>query len=126
MYRLKLEGHCCSSIIIRLGLELKGEKDELFAEAARSLCHGMQSGVNCGALTAAVCMLGMFDSRNTEMTKEMVFWFRNELCAAYNSIDCDDITNGNPYNRAVICPNLVKETYLHAKQLLVDFGYLSV
>ncbi len=126
MYQLKLEGHCCSSIIIRLGLELKGEKDELFVEAARSLCHGMQSGLNCGALTAAVCVLGMFDSKNTEMTKDMVFWFQNELCAQYKSIDCDDITGGNPYNRAVICPNLVKETYLHAKQLLIDFGYLSI
>ena len=125
MQKLKLNGFCCSSIIIAMGLKLRGEENEQFVNAAKLLCHGMFSGLNCGALTGAVCTLGLFEDHDTEMAKDLVFWFQHELCAKYGSINCSDITGDNPYNKAVICPVLIRETYLHVKQLLAENGYIA-
>ena len=123
--QLKSEGLCCSSIIIQLGLDLRGESNEQFVRSARALCNGMHFGLACGALTGAVCMLALFDEKNTEMTKEMVNWFRYELCAKYGSVNCEDITHCDAYEKTVICPDLIKATYIHAKELLSEFGYIE-
>ncbi|WP_302795117.1 C-GCAxxG-C-C family protein [Cloacibacillus evryensis] len=125
MYQLKVEGLCCSSIMIEMGLRLRGESNEQFVRAARALCNGMHSGLACGALTGAVCMLALFDEKNTEMTKEMADWFRYELCKKYDSVDCEAITHCDPYEKAVKCPEIMKATYIRAKELLADFGYLE-
>lgn len=125
MHQLKIEGHCCSSIIIEMGLRLRGESNEQFVKASRALCNGMQSGLVCGALTGAVCMLALFDEKNKDMIKEMADWFTGELCSEYASADCRDITHLDPYEKAVKCPDLLKATYLHAKNLLAEYGYIS-
>ncbi len=125
MYQLKVEGLCCSSIILEMGLRLRGESNDQLVRAARALCNGMQCGLACGALTGAVCMLALFDDRNTEMTKEMVEWFQNDLCGKYGSVDCRDITHCDPYEKAVKCPELMKATYIRAKELLTEFGYIE-
>ncbi|MDO5115518.1 MAG: C-GCAxxG-C-C family protein [Synergistaceae bacterium] len=125
MYQLKIDGLCCSSIIIEMGLRLRGESNEQFVKAARALCNGMHSGLACGALTGAVCMLALFDDKNVEMTKEMVEWFRYELCEKYGSVNCEDITHCDPYEKAVKCPELMKATYGRARELLEEFGYLE-
>lgn len=125
MYQLKVEGLCCSSILIEMGLELRGESNEQFVKAARALCDGIHSGLICGALTGAVCMLALFDEKNIEMTKEMADWFTNELCAKYGSADCRAITHLDPYEKAVKCPEILKATYLRAKELLEEFGYIE-
>ena len=125
MYQLKVEGHCCSGILIAMGLLLRGESNDQFVKASRALCDGMRSGLTCGALTGAVCMLALFDEKNTEMTKEMTYWFGEELCAKYGSINCEDIVHGSPYEKATICPELMKATYFRAKELLVEFGYIE-
>ena len=125
MYQLKVEGLCCSSIIIELGLRLRGENNEQFVKAARALCNGMHSGLACGVLTGAVSMLALFDERNTEMTKEMVDWFQHELCEKYGSANCVDITHCDPYEKAVKCPEIMRATYIRAKEMLTEFGYLE-
>ena len=125
MSQLKMEGLCCSSILIQMGLELRGEENEQFVKSARALCNGIQSGMVCGALTGAACMLALFDEKNAEMTQELVRWFRYELCAKYGSADCEDITHGSPYEKAVACPAIMKETYARAKELLAEYGYIE-
>lgn len=126
MKELKLQGHCCTSIIVAMGLELRGEENEQFVRSVKALCDGMQDGLNCGALTGAVCMLGMFDEKNKEMIKDLVYWFRYELCEKYGSVNCEDITQGDRYNKAMICPGLIQETFAYAKQLLSEHGYINV
>ena len=125
MQQLKSEGLCCSSILIQMGLDLRGESNEQFVRSARALCNGMHSGLVCGALTGAVCMLGLFDEKNSEMIKEMADWFRYELCSKYGSIDCQDITHCDTYEKIVICPELMRATYVKAKELLTEFGYIG-
>ena len=125
MCEMKSQGHCCSSIIVQLGLDLRGEENEQLVWAVRGLCNGLYSGLVCGALTGSVCMLALFDAKNTEMTKDMVEWFQSEYAPKYGSCNCEDITGDDQYKRTAICPDLIKDTYLHAKQLLIDFGYIS-
>lgn len=125
MQQLKAEGLCCSSIIVQMGLDLRGEKNDQFVKSVRALCDGMHSGLVCGALTGAVCMLALFDEQNTEMTKEMANWFRYKLCAKYNSVNCKDITHCDAYEKTVICPELIRATYMKAKELLSEFGYIE-
>ncbi|MDD4756888.1 MAG: C-GCAxxG-C-C family protein [Prolixibacteraceae bacterium] len=123
--QLKSEGFCCSSIMIQMGLDLRDESNEQFVRSARALCNGMHSGLACGALAGAVCMLALFDENNTEMTKEMTDWFRYKLCAKYGSVDCEDITHCDAYEKTVICPELMRATYTKAKKLLTEFGYIG-
>ncbi|MCR5336161.1 MAG: C-GCAxxG-C-C family protein [Synergistes sp.] len=125
LHQLRIEGHCCSSIIIEMGLRLRGESNEQFVKASRALCNGMHSGLVCGALTGAVCMLALFDEKNNEMIKDMADWFTNELCGEYRSADCRDITHLDPYEKAMKCPDLLKAAYLHAKELLAGYGYID-
>ena len=122
---MKSNGHCCSSIIVQLGLDLKREENEQLVWAMRGLCNGLYSGLLCGALTGAVCMLSLFDAKNVEMTKDMVEWFRSEYGQKYGTCNCEDIAGNDEYKRATICPDLIKASYLHAKQLLIDFGYIG-
>jgi len=124
MNELKLAGHCCTSIIVQLGLDLRKEENEQFVNSVRVLCNGLQSGLICGALTGALCMLGLFDSKNVEMTREMVTWFESEYGQGNCSINCEDIVSNDPYKRATLCPGLVYATYSRAKQLLIDCGYI--
>ena len=125
MRRLKAEGLCCSSILLEMGLKLRGESNDQLVRAVRALCNGMQSGLVCGALTGSVCMLALFDEKNKEMTKEMADWFINELCRQYGSAECRDITHCDPAEKAMICPELNKQVYFHAKGLLVEYGYIE-
>ncbi len=124
--QLEAEGLCCSSIIIQMGLDLRRESNEQFVKSAKALCNGIHSGLVCGALTGSVCMLALFDSENTEMTKEMTHWFKYELCARYGSVNCKEITNCSDYNKKVVCPGLIKATYTKAKKLLSEFGYIEL
>lgn len=125
MSQLKSEGLCCSSIMIQMGLDLRGEENAQFVKSARALCNGLHTGMLCGALTGAVCMLALFDETNVEMTQELVRWFRYELCSKYGSADCEDITHGSPYEKAVVCPAIMKATYARAKELLAEYGYIE-
>lgn len=125
MRQLKSEGLCCASIIVKLGLELRGEENEQFVRASSALCNGMQSGMTCGALSGAVCMLGLFDAKNIEMISELARWFENECSQKYPSTDCKDIVCGDTYKKAAICPSLVLSTYQYAKELLIEFGYIN-
>jgi len=124
LHQLLREGCCCSSAIVKLGLELKGQKNLQLVQAVSGLCRGLYSGLVCGALTGAVCMVNIVDpeNANAEIVPELVEWFRNACEEEYGGIDCRDILRDDPANRAARCPALIEKTYLQAKQLLSDYG----
>lgn len=125
MSQLKLEGLCCSSILIQMGLDLRGEENLQLVKSARALCNGIHSGMTCGALTGAAIMLALFDATNVEMTQELARWFRYELCDKYGSAECEKITHGSPYEKAAVCPGIMRATYARAKELLIEYGYIE-
>lgn len=121
---LALEGKCCSSILVAMGLALRGEENDRFVEAAAGLCEGMYSGLVCGCLTGAACMLGLFGGRGAApMVLEMTEWFTSEYGEKYGGISCGDITEGDRFNRTVRCPEVVAGTYERAKAILIEHGH---
>ncbi len=110
---------------MQLGLDLKGEENDQLVQAASGLCLGMKSGLVCGALTGGACMLTLFDENSDEMVQELAEWFRAVCGEKYGGIDCAEITHDDPQRRQMVCPDLIQATYLQAKRILSDYGYLS-
>lgn len=125
LHQLLLEGKCCSSAIAQLALEIKGEENKQLVQALSGLCLGVRSGLICGALTGAACMLNILDQRNAnnEMVPELVEWFRATYEEAYGGINCADILGDMPKNRTARCPGIIEQTYLQARSILESYGY---
>lgn len=125
LHQLLREGKCCSCAIVQLGLEIKGEENEPLVQAVSGLCLGVRSGLICGALTGAACMMNILDPKNanTEMIPDLVEWFTATYGKEYGGINCADIVRDTPANRTQRCPALIEATYLQAKTILSEYGY---
>lgn len=125
LHQLLLEGKCCSSAIVQLGLEIKGEENNQLVQAMSGLCHGVHSMLVCGALTGAACMMNLLDPKNanTKMIPELVEWFMATYGEKYGGIDCANIVGNMPVNSKIRCPPLIETTYLEAKRILSSCGY---
>lgn len=118
-------GTCCSAALVQMGLEARGERNDQLLQAASGLCGGVQSGLVCGALTGAACMLNLLapEAANARLVPELAAWFAETVGADYGSVNCRDITGGDPLARQMRCPALVEATYARAKELLKTYGY---
>lgn len=134
--QLHMQGFHCAQILLTLGLELQGKENPDLLRAMTGLAGGLGfCGKNCGALTGAVCLLGLFAGRGSleerenqelnPMIQELIDWFETSLGKEFGGIDCHTILRGDPWNRMTRCPRLVSETYLRAKQILTDRGFLA-
>lgn len=119
-------GMCCSQMMVYMGLEQLGRDNPMLLQAVSGLCKGMRNGLTCGALTGAVCMLGMFgDSThaNSVMVPELVEWFTKQFMQKYGSINCLAMLEDDISNRHEKCPAIIEKTYLKAKDILRDNGF---
>lgn len=124
LYQLRAEGKCCASILVQMGLKLRGEKNDQLVEAVGGLCGGMHNGLACGCLTGAACMLTLFGGRESRpMVKELAEWFESTYGEKYGGVDCSQITNNDPHIRAARCPDIIEATYARAKEILIEQGY---
>ncbi len=136
MAQLHMQGFHCSQILLLLGLEQQGKSNPDLIRAMNGLAGGLGfSGKNCGALTGAVCLLGLYAGRGelaeremrelNSMIQELVVWFEERFGKNYGGIDCQNIMNNDPWNRMTRCPELVAETYRKVKELLEDNGFIA-
>ena len=125
LHRLLLEGKCCASAIVQLGLEIKGEENPQLVQAVSGLCFGMHSELICGALTGTACMMNILEPRdaNTLLIPELVEWFTAVVGEKYGGINCTDIIGDAPINKKLRCPALIEATFVEAKRILSDYGY---
>ena len=124
LHQRKGEGQCCSQILVGLGLDLLGAKNEGLERAASGLCGGLRSGLTCGCLTGGAMLLSLFDEKQAEeMIPELVQWFRDRCGETYGGVDCRSILEGHPENQALRCPKLMEATYREARELLEEFGF---
>ena len=124
------ERYSCAQLMVLAGLKEMGEEDPLLVRAMTGLASGIGgTGNNCGALTGAVCLLGMYagfddpaeDSGSWRpMVQELTEWFEER----FRSLDCEDITEGRASAIATFCPGLMEECCEKALELLKDYGYL--
>ena len=114
---LKLQGYCCSQIIMQMGLEGLGRENEDLITAMEGLCGGMHRGSICGTLSAAVCLLYLVDKEKAEDLSNQLFdWFEE----SFGSADCHVIIGENPMNKALICGNIMENTYLKLLEMFED------
>jgi hypothetical protein len=123
--RLSAEGYCCSQIMVKIGLDARGDENPELLDAVAGLCGGLNSGLCCGVLTGAACLLSLYDRRNAKssMIPRLVEWFERAYAPCYGGIDCKAIMDGNPMNTLERCPKMMEETFEKCRELLAEFGY---
>jgi hypothetical protein len=125
IYTLHAQGYCCSQIMLKMGLDARGEENPTLLEAAAGLCGGLSSGFCCGTLTGAACLLAMYDKEQARATMipELVEWFKETNIPRYGGIDCSDIIAGDAMKKFERCPKMIIETFEKCRELLADWGY---
>ncbi len=134
MLALKNQGFNCSQIIIKMGLDLLGKENPDLVKSMQGLAGGLgYTGDVCGALTGAVCLLGLYagkgraeaaeDPRLLFMVEDLVKWFKEDCTKDYDGIHCRDIVNDDTQKMATRCPQLIEGCYQKAKELLVENGF---
>ncbi|MFA7620628.1 MAG: DVU_1555 family C-GCAxxG-C-C protein [Aminobacteriaceae bacterium] len=123
-------GYHCSQILLLMALRQTGaEPNDALIRAMGGLSLGLgHSNGTCGALLGGVCLLGYYAGKGADgetehpmfrmMTRRLVEWFREELCAG-GSIMCGDILDEHGRGR---CGLLVRSVWGKAMELLMDNG----
>jgi hypothetical protein len=127
---LSLQGFGCSQILAILALEAADEENPGLVRAVSGLHGGLGfTGKLCGALAGGCCVLAlrgggrgapeeMEDARLQPMIRTLVEWFEAELGGKYGGIDCTTLTGGDPGNRLVRCPELIRAVHAKVQELL--------
>lgn len=125
MMRLASQGYCCSQIMLELGLEAIEDENPQLIDAMRGLCKGLYTGLTCGTLTGAACLLSMFDPRAAEahLIPRLVEWFEMTFTECYGGISCKTILNDDPMNKFERCPKIMEQTYDKCRELLSEAGH---
>lgn len=116
IFTLKMNGYCCSQIIMAIGLELLGKENDALIEAMAGLCDGAKCGSICGVVSAANCLLYLADSRQAESgrVQEYLDWFE----ASFGALDCAQLLDGDPAVKIEKCPVFVENTLTKLVELL--------
>ena len=128
-------GYFCSQILAILMLEAVGEENPKLVQAMAGLNGGIGfSGDVCGCMAGGCCILSYFtgkpdaDSYDSPHHKsaqgEFVQWFTEEMELEYQTIDCRDITKGNPAKRVQYCPQIIAQTFEKCMEILEERGLL--
>lgn len=125
IYELAAQGYCCSQVMVKIGLDARSENNPGLLDAVAGLCGGMYSGLCCGTLTGAACLLSMYDRKNAaiDMIPRLVEWFQMTYNEEYGGINCVEIIDGNPAHRGERCPRIMGETIEKCRELLAEYGY---
>ncbi len=117
------EGLCCSQVIMKLALTLRGEKNESLLTAASGLCMGLHTGRVCGVLSAACMALALFDAKNAaeHMIPQLMEWYEETYGESFNGMDCMDICAGK--FKSDRCRDILIRTWEKTKALLVEYGF---
>jgi len=124
-FRLAAQGYCCSQIMLKVGLDAREEENPELLDAVAGLCGGLYSGLCCGTLTGAACLLSLYDRNRAaaSMIPRLVKWFQGTYGQLYGGTNCEDILGDNPGNRAERCPKIVEETLEKCRELLAEIGH---
>ncbi|MGI6578714.1 MAG: DVU_1555 family C-GCAxxG-C-C protein [Saccharofermentanales bacterium] len=120
LLELSQKGYSCAQVILLIALESEGKENPDLVRAMAGLRGGLDgSGEVCGALSGGMCFLSYFGGRGGDdevenvnlksMSKELYEWFV-EYTAEYGGIDCRQILEGDPGNKVLRCPMVVRDT----------------
>lgn len=125
----------CAQIMMMIGLEQLEKEDPDAVRAMTGLGGGLGGcGKNCGALTGAICMLGLFAGRGTPdtqaspelkpMVEQLLAWFDDTYCDGTGELNCAYITDMSVEKQGLLCPKLIVNTCEQALEILDERGFL--
>ncbi len=116
IFELKLQGYCCSQMIMALGLKRLGKENPDLIAAMAVLCNGLWQGKVCGILSAAICLLYLADPDEAGRFNANALheWFED----AFGSTECDALMENNPMNRVEKCPAMLEASYMKICELM--------
>jgi C_GCAxxG_C_C family probable redox protein len=134
MMELAQQGFHCSDILVTMGLDAQGKVNPDAVRLASVLAGGIgSSGDICGAFTGGACLLGLYAGRGASdeeddprlriMISELMDWFSTEQEQRYGGIHCSDITEDDPQNMPMRCPQIVGAVYLKVRTILDQNGF---
>ncbi len=125
---LLLQGFKCSHVLMKLALEAQGRHDPDLVRAMSGLALGMCQGLNCGALSAGCCVLGLYAGRDAEdaeedprfdaMLDEFTWWFQTYAKEHYGGVDCSAIMQFDPALKQERCPSLILKVWEKLEETL--------
>ncbi|UWG95687.1 C-GCAxxG-C-C family protein [Dehalobacter sp. DCM] len=120
LFELRLNGYCCSQILLKMGMEdAQLEDNPELIQAMRGLCDGMQTDMVCGILTSTACLIALLQPEDAKIIiTDVVEWFKSEYEESNGDITCQAILDGNPMNRTTKCPHILAATYDKAMELM--------
>ena len=134
MMELAQQGFHCSDILLLMGLEAQVKTNPDAVRAVSSLAGGIgSSGDICGAFTGGACLLGLYAGRGASdeeedprlhiMISELSDWFSEEQEQRYGGIHCREITEDDPQNMPMRCPQIVVAVYRKVRAILDEHGF---
>lgn len=129
------QGYYCSQTIVAFGLENQGKINWDLMRAMEGLKGGLGCwGGICGALTGAVCLLGLYagrgpvdekpNARLDPMLQQLVGWFHTTMGERHGGVHCETITEKYGYSDLPnVCPTIVGDTYVETTKILESYGF---
>lgn len=116
IFELKLQGYCCSQILMELGLRNLDKENPDLISAMAGLCNGLWQGKVCGILSAAICLLFLTDPDEAMRFNAAAFneWFED----TFGNTECEELLEGNPMNKVEKCPMMMEASYQKICELL--------
>jgi hypothetical protein len=134
MMQLAGKGYTCGQIIVKLGLEARGETNPGLVRAMAGLAYGCGFGRGtCGALTGGGCLLALYANGNDDsetvsepfpvMQQALTDWFEERLGLGPGGTACDAIVGEAGVTAArQRCGGLVADTYARVLVILEENG----
>ena len=112
---LRLQGLCCSQIIMQLGLVRLGKENPDLIAAAKGLCNGVHQEKICGILSAGVCLLYLADpDRAASLSAAFREWFSE----SFGAVDCWDLMGGELQKKMEHCPRIMESSFTKLADLM--------
>jgi hypothetical protein len=116
IFELKMQGYCCSQIIMEMGLRKLDKTNPDMITAMAGLCNGLWRGKTCGIYSAGLCLLYLADTEEADRFNAGAFsdWFED----AFGDTDCDTLMENNPLNKVERCPAMLDASFKKLSELL--------
>lgn len=116
IFMLKMNGYCCSQMVMKLGLDRLGIENMQLIDAMAGLCDGAKCGSICGAASAAACLMYLADAKAAEdgLVADYMDWFEE----SFGSLECSHLVGDDPGAKLEKCPVLVENTMYKLEELL--------
>lgn len=116
IFELKLQGYCCSQIIMELGLRKMNKENPDLISAMAGLCNGLWRGKTCGIYSACFCLLYLANPQEADRFHAGAFhdWFED----SFGETECNGLLEGNPMNKIEKCPMMLEAAFTKVSELL--------